>query len=101
MNKTLKYVLVAFFALILFTVIGRSLGWIGTKKGLEVETSKVVQRTIIETVTASGKIQPEAEVKLSPEVSGEIIELPIKEGEQVTKGQLLVRINPDIYQAAV
>ena len=66
-----------------------------------VELSKVTQTTIVETVSATGKIQPEIEVKLSSEVSGEIIALPIKEGAQVKKGDLLVKINPDIYESGV
>jgi HlyD family secretion protein len=67
----------------------------------EVEISKVEPITIIETVAATGKIQPEVEVMLSSEVSGEIIELPIIEGQQVTKGDLLVKINPDLIQSAL
>jgi HlyD family secretion protein len=101
MNKTLKYLLIAFLGLIVITWGARKLGLIGQKKGASVEVDAVARRSLIETVTASGKIQPEAEVKLSPEVSGEIIELTIKEGDQVKKGDLLIRINPDIYQAAV
>jgi HlyD family secretion protein len=60
-----------------------------------------VLRTIIQTVSATGKIQPEVEVKISPEVAGEIIELPFREGASVKKGDLLVRIKPDNYQAQV
>lgn len=67
----------------------------------EVQISKIEPITIIETVAATGKIQPEIEVMLSSEVSGEIIELPIKEGQQVQKGDLLVRINPDLIQSAL
>ena len=67
----------------------------------EVEISKIEPITIVETVSATGKIQPEVEVMLSSEVSGEIIELPIKEGQQVQKGDLLVRINPDLIQSAL
>lgn len=63
----------------------------------EVETAKADEITIIETVSATGKIQPEIEVKISSEVSGEIIDLPVKEGQVVKKGQLLVKINPDLY----
>lgn len=66
-----------------------------------VEVEKIELGTIIETVAATGKIQPEVEVKLSSEVSGEIIELPIKEGQDVKKGDLLVRINPDLVQGAL
>ena len=57
--------------------------------------------TIIETVSATGKIQPEVEIKIMPEVSGEIIALNVKEGQEVKKGQLLVKINPDIYTSGV
>ena len=67
----------------------------------EVEISKIEPITIIETVAATGKIQPEVEVALSSEVSGEIIELPVKEGQQVKKGDLLVKINPDLIQSAL
>lgn len=55
------------------------------------------KRTIVETITANGKIQPEKEVKISPDVSGEIVELTVREGDDVVKGQLLLRIKPDVY----
>ena len=67
----------------------------------EVETAKVDEITIIETVSATGKIQPEIEVKISSEVSGEIIALPVKEGQVVKKGDLLVKINPDLYTSGL
>src|SRR5215469_6049740 len=66
-----------------------------------VQTEKVAPRDLTEIVVANGKIQPVVEVTISPEVSGEIIELPVKEGQQVKKGQLLLKINPDIYLAAL
>ena len=76
----------------------KSKGIIGSNDdSKQVETSKVDEITIIETVSATGKIQPEIEVKISSEVSGEIIALPIKEGQVVKKGDLLVKINPDLY----
>jgi HlyD family secretion protein len=71
------------------------------EKPIEVTTEKAVQRSITQLVTATGKIQPEVLVKISPEVSGEIIELPVKEGQIVQKGQLLLKIKPDVYQAQV
>jgi len=71
------------------------------KKGKEVYTQKVIKTDIVETVVGSGKIQPEKEVKISSDVSGEIIELPVKEGQQVKKGDLLVKINPDLYQSGL
>ncbi|MFM1850534.1 MAG: hypothetical protein RIS54_218 [Verrucomicrobiota bacterium] len=67
--------------------------------GIMVTTEKAVVKTITQTVTATGKVQPETEVKISPEVAGEIIELPVKEGDIVKKGDLLVKIKPDFYQA--
>ena len=67
------------------------------KKGKAVEIASVKMATIIETVSATGKIQPEIEVKISSEVSGEIIALAVKEGQVVKKGDLLVKINPDLY----
>jgi HlyD family secretion protein len=66
-----------------------------------VQTEKVAPRNLTEVVVANGKIQPVVQVTISPEVSGEIIDLPVKEGQSVTNGQLLVKINPDIYVAAV
>ncbi len=71
------------------------------EKPIEVTTEKAVRRSITQLVTATGKIQPEVLVKISPEVSGEIIELPVKEGQIVQKGQLLLRIKPDTYRAQV
>lgn len=68
---------------------------------MEVETAKVTRQTIIETIDASGKVQPEKEVKISADISGEIIELKVKEGDKVKQGDLLVRIKPDQYQSAV
>ncbi len=70
-------------------------------KAVVVTVEKAVVKTITQIVSATGKIQPETEVKISPEVSGEIIELPLKEGAPVKKGDLLVRIKPDNYQAQV
>lgn len=69
--------------------------------GIPVTTEKAVVKTITQLVTATGKVQPETEVKISPEVAGEIIAIPFKEGDAVKKGNLLVRIKPDTYQAQV
>ena len=81
--------------------LGKS-GAVGNRnKGKEVVTQEVERLIIVETVAATGKIQPEVEVKLSSEVSGEIIELPIKEGQVVQKGVLLAKINPDLVQSAL
>jgi HlyD family secretion protein len=71
------------------------------EKPIEVTTDKAIRKTITQLVTATGKIQPEIEVKIAPEVSGEIVEIPVKEGDVVRKGQLLLRIKPDSYRAQV
>ena len=73
----------------------------GSTKPVAVTTDVAVLKTITQIVTASGKIQPEVEVKISTEAAGEIIEMPFPEGSKVRKGDLLVRIKPDIYQAQV
>ena len=70
-------------------------------KGIEVVTELVKRRNISETVTASGKIFPEKEVKISSDVSGEVVQLYVKEGDSVKIGQILARVNPDAYQTAL
>jgi HlyD family secretion protein len=69
------------------------------EKPIPVTTEKAVRKTILQTVSATGKVQPETEVKISPEVAGEIIELPVKDGMAIKKGDLLVKIKPDSYKA--
>ena len=86
-------------AVILLMIIGRSCGMIKNKGVTSVTTEKVEKRTIVESVSANGKIQPAVEVKVCPDVSGEVIELNVKEGDEVKAGQLLAKINPDIYQS--
>lgn len=73
----------------------------GQEHATEVELSEVELRSVTQLVTASGNIQPEVEIRISPDVSGEIVELPIVEGDKVVRGQLLARIRPDFYQAQV
>jgi HlyD family secretion protein len=96
-NKILKILIPVVVVLILFAVIGKKAGWFGKALTIKVAVENVEKRTIVETITANGKIQPEKEVKISPDVSGEIVELTIKEGDNVQKGQLLLRIKPDTY----
>ncbi len=69
------------------------------EKPIPITTEKAVRKTIIQTVSATGKVQPETEVKISPEVAGEIIDLPVADGKAVKKGDLLVKIRPDSYKA--
>lgn len=82
-------------------VFGKKKGWIGQGDLMKVSTESVELRSIIETVTASGKIYPATELGLTADVSGEIISLEIEEGDTVKQGQLLVKINPDLYQSMV
>ncbi|MGC9450769.1 MAG: efflux RND transporter periplasmic adaptor subunit [Oceanipulchritudo sp.] len=77
------------------------LGMSGGKKGIEVNVKKVERGDITSLVTATGKVQPETEVVISSEVPGEIVELPVKDGDSVRKGDLLVRVNPDTLEAQV
>ena len=67
----------------------------------QVQTAEVALRDVVERVSASGKIQPEIEVKITAEVNGQITQLPVKEGDVVEKGDLLVQLNPDLYEAAL
>lgn len=99
MSKKKIYIALAIvLGIIILLVTLKSKGVIGyNDEGKEVETAKADEITIVETVSATGKIQPEIEVKISSEVSGEIIALPVKEGQVVKKGDLLVKINPDLY----
>lgn len=80
--------------------LGWGLGWFGNgEAGLRVETEAAERRTITEKVTAFGRAQPEVEVTISPDVSGEVVELPVEEGDAVQKGELLARLKPDDYRA--
>ena len=100
-NKWLYYVIGAFIVLIIFVVVGRSAGWIGKPKQTEVELALAKKVTIVEKVSASGQVQPVLEVKLSSEVSGELIELNVEEGDPVEKDFVLAKIRPDNFLAAV
>ena len=96
-NKLLKILLPVVVLLLVFAVIGKKQGWFGKALMVKVAVENAEKRTIVETITANGKIQPEKEVKLTPDVSGEIVELTVMEGDNVEKGQLLLRIKPDTY----
>jgi len=95
-------IVVPVVVLIVAAIAAKKLGWINANSdALEVEFGYVEKRTVTESVTASGKIQPEVEVKMSPEVSGEIIEVNVVDGQYVEMGKVLVKINPDIYESAI
>jgi HlyD family secretion protein len=99
-NKALMIVMSLTVLAIIVAVIGKKKGWFGKELTYKVAVEKGKYRTIIETVNANGKIQPATEVKLAPDVSGEIVELNVKEGEFVKAGKLLVKIKPDVYISA-
>ena len=85
--------------LLVLAVVGKQQGWIGTSNATKVATKKVTERSITESVAANGKIYPEIEVKISADVSGEIIDIFIEEGDSVQAGDMLVKIKPDIYES--
>lgn len=96
MRKSWK-IIIGLLIVVIALVALKKAGVLGKDEGLKVATEKASKRTIIETVNASGKVYPEIEVKVSPDISGEIVELPVMEGDSVKKGQVLARIYADIY----
>ena len=102
MKLNLKIIIPVAVVVIAALVVAKKKGWIGEGADtVAVETGYAHRRTVVESVTASGKIQPEVEVKMSPEVSGEIIEVNVVDGQQVLEGDILVKINPDLYESAI
>ncbi|MBN2764447.1 MAG: efflux RND transporter periplasmic adaptor subunit [Bacteroidales bacterium] len=99
-RKILLYLSIVVAVLIIFLIIGKKAGWIGNAMEYEVTVEKAMLRNITEVITANGKIQPETDVKITPDVAGEIVEITIKDGNAVKKGQFLLKIKPDIYISA-
>ena len=97
MNKKTKWILISATFLVVLLVVLSKLGVFGKEEGVKVTAEESAKRTIIEVVNASGKVYPEIEVKISPDISGEITELYVQEGDTVKSGQLLARIYADIY----
>src|SRR6266568_1899188 len=97
-SRRRRYILIGIGALILLGIVGAVIVS-KREKPIPVTTEKAAKRTILQLVSATGKVQPETEVKISPEVAGEIIELPVTDGAQVNKGDLLVKVRPDSYKA--
>jgi HlyD family secretion protein len=97
MNKKLLWIIISVVLLVVLLVVLQKAGAFGKEEGMKVTAEKAAKRTIIETVNASGKVYPEVEVKISPDISGEIIELTVAEGDSVKKGEVLAKIYPDIY----
>lgn len=100
-KKRLWWILGILVSIIILLLVLKNKGVIGEGNGVKVAVDTATEKTIIETVSASGKIYPETEVKIKPDVSGEIVELSVAEGDSVNKGQLLIKINPSIYSSAV
>jgi HlyD family secretion protein len=96
-KKKIIWILISVVAVVIILAIAFG----GGKEDVIVSTEKVKKRTITETVSVTGKIQPEIEVKISPDVSGEITEMLVNEGDSVVKGQLLLRINPELYETTL
>ncbi len=97
MSKKLIWIIGGLVGVVVIMIILKKAGIVGKEEGLSVTTEKATTRTIIETVNASGKVYPEIEVKVSPDISGEIVELNVEEGDSVKRGQVLARIYADIY----
>ena len=91
MNKTVKWILIILGILIVVLIVGKLLAGTGDD-GVKVSTEKAAKRMIIETVNASGKVYPEVEVKISPDISGQITDLFVEEGDSVKKGQVLAHV---------
>jgi len=96
-KKTVRYGVGGGVVLIVVLAVLKSTGVIGDGNAIRVSAEKAERRTVVETVSANGKVQPEVEVKMSADVSGQVVELPVKEGDVVKKGTLLARIDPEIY----
>jgi len=95
-----KILVISAVVILIFVVLGSKFGWFGDGGVQQVAVDEVTEKTISELVSASGKVQPEFEVKLSSEVSGEIIELNVREGQVVKKGDILCRVKPDLLQSS-
>lgn len=96
-TKLTRYLIIGAIALIVLLIVGKKAGWFGKENLIKVAIEKPKDRKIVEYVSANGKIQPVTEVKISSDVSGEIVELPVKEGQRVNRGDLLFKIKPDVY----
>jgi len=99
-NKLLKILVPVVILLLVLAAVGKKQGWFGKEVTVKVAIEKTALNPIVEAVTANGKIEPEKEVKISPDVSGEIVELTVREGDFVQKGILLFKIKPEIYISA-
>jgi HlyD family secretion protein len=97
MSKKLLWIIISLVVVIVLLIVLKKAGVFGKDEGIKVSAEKATKRNITEIVTASGKIYPEVEVKISPDISGEIVELTVQEGDSVKKGEELAKIYADIY----
>ncbi len=100
-NRTRTILIFIALAVILLVILGLVGRQLGGPDAMRVEIVDAEIRTVTQTVTASGRVQPEVEIVISPDVSGEIVQLPVVEGQQVQRGELLARIKSDFYEAQV
>jgi HlyD family secretion protein len=100
MQKRILLIVGIVVLIIVLLIVGKQQGWIGKSYATKVATEKVELRTITEMVTANGKIQPEIEVNITPYISGEVVDLGVKEGDEVMQGDFLAKIDPEIYISA-
>lgn len=98
-KKTIIIIVLAVLAVLIVLAVLKNKGAIGSQNSTKVSTEPAALRTIIETVSANGRIQPEKEVNITPYISGEVVELHVKEGDEVKEGDLLAKIDPEIYQS--
>jgi HlyD family secretion protein len=96
-----KKIGIAVVVVVIGLVVAKKVGWLGSNNSTKVSVEAATKRDIVETVSASGKVQPEKEIKITADVSGEIVELYVKEGDVVKKGTLLCKINPEIYLSSL
>jgi HlyD family secretion protein len=96
-KRTLLFSVLGIVLLIAILMVGKKQGWLGTDYRIRVAVEEVTKRTITELVSANGKIQPEIEVSITPYISGEVVQLGVKEGDKVSKGDFLAKIDPEIY----
>lgn len=101
LRKYYPYLIALVVIAIVLLAVGKKKGWFGQQNGIKISTELVEPRDITEVVSANGKIQPEIEVKVSPDISGEVIELYVKEGDEVKAGDLLAVIDPEIYRSTL
>jgi HlyD family secretion protein len=99
-RKILLYLSLTVVLLLIFAVAGKKAGWFAKSVTYKVTTEPAMFRNVTEIITANGKIQPETEVKITSDVSGEIVDLVVKDGDQVKKGQFLLKVKPDNYISA-